>query len=105
MKFPATLLMLLASTAVAIPLASPGWQGYDFGSLQNKVRCGAVAVANQDSPRSGRIEHVSFQNGDQLDATVLDDRKRIAPTEELHDYAGPMADIDEEDEEEEEYAA
>ena len=74
---PLTLALLVTQLPVAT--ASPAatrpdrlLDGVDFDALQNKVRSGAIAIANADRPRDEHAKHASYRNGDVVDTSIID---------------------------------
>ena len=90
----AAFLLCFAAGIMAAPAPSPARQmaPIDIEAIHNKVRSGAVAVANAENPRSGRVERVAYNNGDLLDGTILDDRQTIKAGEEMLLYETAASD-------------
>ncbi|KAI5811944.1 hypothetical protein BZA77DRAFT_360159 [Pyronema omphalodes] len=65
---------VIAATAVASPRRGGVDElgGIDMGSIQNKVRSGAIAIANSDRPRDERKNQSHYRNGDKVDTTITD---------------------------------
>ena len=79
-----TALLVLAGSAAAHPSAAKH-PGIDLAQMHNKVRSGAAAVATQENPRCGRIDRVSYQNGEQMAASqfeIDEPRKRVGCVDE-----------------------
>ena len=59
-----------ATFASAIPVkANP----FDVEAIQNKVRCGAIAIANREQPYDEHNKKANFRNGDVVDTKVIED--------------------------------
>lgn len=57
--------------------------GIDFDALQNKVRSGAIAIANADRPRDEHGKHANCRNGDVVDTSIIDTPDHL-PESSLH---------------------
>jgi hypothetical protein len=76
MKFNTFAASLMAMGAALLPavIASPAnakGLGLDFEGIENKVRSGAIAVANSDQPFDERSSRVAYRNGDIIDASLV----------------------------------
>lgn len=64
-----TALTLLAPFTLSSPIPQSSssslknHKNLDADSIRNKVRSGAVAMANKDQPQDGRVQKVAFKNG------------------------------------------
>jgi hypothetical protein len=45
---------------------------FDVDAIHNKVRSGAIAIANQQRPVDERIQRVQYRNGDFVDTTIAE---------------------------------
>ena len=57
--------------------------GIDFDALQNKVRSGAIAIANADRPRDEHGKHANYRNGDVVNTSIIDTPDHL-PEGSLH---------------------
>ncbi|KAI5782166.1 hypothetical protein FPQ18DRAFT_361874 [Pyronema domesticum] len=73
-KIVTILVAAVAATALASPRRGGVDElgGIDMGSIQNKVRSGAIAIANSDRPHDERKNQSHYRNGDKVDTTITD---------------------------------
>jgi hypothetical protein len=70
MQFPFLCLAVLVAPALAIPARSSMPGSMDIEGIQNRVRSGAIAIANADQPIDQRNQRCAYRNGDLVDTTI-----------------------------------
>jgi hypothetical protein len=89
MQFSLLSLAALASSAIASAVSARGMSGIDFEGIQNKVRSGAIAIANNDHTIDEHNKKASYRNGDLIDTTIAE-----APAHKLLRRQGTTMDVD-----------
>ncbi|KAI5776722.1 hypothetical protein EDC01DRAFT_447711 [Geopyxis carbonaria] len=68
-----SILSFLSVAALALAAPTPGHAEEKLESLRNGVRGSNIAVATRSNPREYNVERSSVQNGESLDARIIED--------------------------------